>query len=104
MVESAVSVNGVPIRLPQERWEHIIDEHVELQALHDEILMAVAQPDRVLEGNAAELFAVRMVESGKALVVVYREVSAEDGFVITAFLTRRLRSLERRVQVWPRQQ
>jgi hypothetical protein len=37
---------------------------------------------------------------GKYIVVVYRE-QENDGFVITAFLTRRIRSLERRKQVWP---
>ena len=34
------------------------------------------------------------------LVVVYGEQTA-DGFVITAFLTRRSASLEKRKQVWP---
>jgi hypothetical protein len=32
--------------------------------------------------------------------VVYRELG-KDGFVITAFSTRRLRSFEKRKQVWP---
>ena len=35
------------------------------------------------------------------MVVVYRETNPSDGFVITAFLTRRLRSLDRRNQIWP---
>jgi hypothetical protein len=37
---------------------------------------------------------------GKLLVVVYREAGG-DGFVITAFLTRRLSQLDRRKQIWP---
>ena len=47
-----------------------------------------------------DLLAVRELEPGKHLVVVYREGEA-DGFIITAFMTRRLRQLERRRQVWP---
>jgi hypothetical protein len=35
-------------------------------------------------------------------VVVYKEIGVDDGFVITAFLTRRVRQLERRRRVWPR--
>jgi hypothetical protein len=52
-----------------------------------------------LEGGAEELLAVREVEVGKWLIVVYRELQ-DDGFIITAFLTRRARSLERRRMVW----
>ena len=60
----------------------------------------MASPQRVLAGGAGELLAIGESEPGKFLVVVYRELAA-DGFVITAFLTRRVRSLERRTQVWP---
>src|SRR6266404_3860010 len=40
--------------------------------------------------------AIRRVEAGKSLVVVYRERNASDGFVITAFVTRRLPAIDRR--------
>lgn len=100
MVKSAVSKNGVAIRLTDERWAHISEEHSEISQLQTEILEAIRDPVRIVEGNAGELLAVRELELGKYLVVVYREVSS-DGFVITAFLTRRIRSLERRKQLWP---
>jgi len=35
------------------------------------------------------------------IVVIYKELSKEDGFVITAFLTRRRKKLERRQKIWP---
>jgi hypothetical protein len=60
----------------------------------------VSHPDRVLLGGDGELLAVRELEAGKHLVVVYRE-QTDDGFIITAFLTRRIRTLEKRRQVWP---
>ena len=94
------SRNGVPIRLTSERWAHIIEGHNELAGMRDDILEAVAFPTRVLAGQEGELLALREVESGKFLVVAYRE-SRSDGFVITAFVTRRVRFLERRKQVWP---
>ena len=64
------------------------------------MLETVADPQRILEGNGGELFAVREIEPGKCLVVVYREL-ANDGFIITAFVTRRLTQINRRNQAWP---
>ena len=94
------SKNDIDTRLPDERWTHIVTEHGELIDLRDEVLAAVENPERILSGNAGELFAVREIESGKWIVVVYRE-SGGDGFIITAFLTRRGRSLDKRQVVWP---
>jgi hypothetical protein len=95
------SKNGVPIRLTEERWSHIMDEHRELEGLELAVLETVSDPERVLAGGAGELLAVRTHEPGKWLVVAYREIEDDDGFVITAFLTRRFRSLDRRTQLWP---
>lgn len=47
------------------------------------------------------MIAVKELEIGKFMVVVYKEVSKEDGFIITAFLTRRIRQIERRNKLWP---
>ncbi len=81
------SVNAVLIRLPDERWDHICEEHAELVDRKNEVLQTVHAPERVVMGNDGELLAIREV-------VVYRELEA-DGFVITAFLTRRIRSINR---------
>ena len=100
MTSVVMSKHGVPIRLTDERWVHITEEHSELAGLRAEVLETVTVPSRILAGKADELLAVRSLEPGKLLVVVYREVR-EDGFVITAFLTRRTRWFGRRKQVWP---
>ena len=92
--------NNVPIRLTDERWAHITEEHAELAGMRLEILETIVQPARILAGRAGELLAVREFEIGKFLVVAYRELE-NDGFIITAFLTRRVRSLDRRQQLWP---
>lgn len=93
------SKHGIPIRLSDERWEHITTEHAELIDRRDQVLEAVANPERILAGNAGEQLAVREIEAGKWIVVVYREFD-EDGFIITAFLTRRGRSLDKREVIW----
>jgi len=50
------------------------------------------------------MLAVRQIGGRKYVVVVYREVSQEDGFVVTAFVTTRPQRFERRRLVWPWQQ
>jgi hypothetical protein len=100
MIDRVIAKSGVVIRLTDERWAHITEEHCELAGLRSTVLETVSHPDRVLLGGDGELMAVREVEVGKHLVAVYRE-QTDDGFIITAFLTRRIRSLEKRRQVWP---
>jgi len=100
MTSDVTSKNGLPIRLTDERWTHITEEHAELAGMRLEVLEAISQPERVLAGGEGELLAVRELEVGKFLVVVYREMD-KDGFIITAFITRRVGSLDRRTQLWP---
>ncbi len=100
MTGTAISKNGIPIRLTDERWVHITEEHSELADLRAEVLEAIEDPLQVVAGGMGELLAVSELELGKHIVVVYRELES-DGFVITAFVTRRLRSLATRKQLWP---
>jgi hypothetical protein len=96
------SINGIEIRLTSERWSHIEEEHGEIAGMQHETLETVGAPDRVLAGNAGECLAVRRTSETKFLVVVYKEdTEAGDGFVITAFVTSRTRSLDGRRQIWP---
>jgi len=101
MMESVYSKNSVPIRLTDERWAHITEEHCELAGLREDVLETITEPLRIGEGSYGELLAIREFREGIFLVVVYRELS-NDGFVITAFLTKRIKSLNRRKQVWPK--
>ena len=100
MTSIVTSKNGVGIRLSDERWAHITEEHCELAGLRAEVLETVGHPTRILSGGAGELLALREIDAGKFLVVVYRETQP-DGFIITAFVTRRAASLSRRKQLWP---
>jgi len=87
------SASGVPIRLTSERWEHITRRHVEMVRLREQVLRTITQPDFVQQGDEGTLLAVRRLTdaplAGKFVVVVYREVGPDDGFVLTAYLTRR---------------
>lgn len=100
MTETVTSKNGVAIRLTDERWSHITEEHAELAGLKRDVLETIAEPERILAGGVGELLALKKQTDGKTLIAVYREEVA-DGFVITAFLTRREAALNRRKQLWP---
>jgi hypothetical protein len=100
VINRTISKNKIPIRLTDERWAHITEEHCELAGMRLEILDTIENPERVLMGGAGELMAIRKISSGKNLVVIYRELK-EDGFVITAFMTSKTDSLNRRKQLWP---
>ena len=100
MVSTVTSKNGVAIRLTDERWTHITEEHSELAGFRLDVLEAVADPIRIVQGGYGSLLATREIESGRFLVVVYRELEG-DGFIITAFLTSRVSYLDRRKQLWP---
>jgi len=101
MTETVTSRNGVPVRLTDERWAHIVEEHCELAGLRDEVPETISEPERILAGHGGELLAVRHLDPRTGLVVIYREVTPADGFVITAFLTTQLSKLERRQTLWP---
>ena len=102
LIGVAISVNGVPIRLTDERWEHIVIGHPELKELFTEVINTIREPLSVRLGNNDELLAIQELEAGKYIVVVYREINTKDGFVITAFITKKIKQMQRRLQLWPK--
>lgn len=96
-----VSKNGVHIRLTNERWIHITEAHSEMAGYYYEVLEVLCNPEAIYLGSSEELIATKEIELGKNLVVVYKEVTEEDGFVITAFLTIKIKQFERRRKIWP---
>ena len=99
MPESVISVNGVPIRLTDERWAQIVERHRAVEALRSDLLLAVERPFSVLAGYDDELLGVRRV--GRFwIVVAYVESTESDGFIVTAFLSR-ADPMQGRTVVWP---
>jgi hypothetical protein len=85
-MDVAHSVNGVAIRLSYERWYHIVENHDDLASTFHDVLDTVERPDFVVRGSHGALKAVKNMGRKKWMVVVYRESSKRDGFVITAYL------------------
>lgn len=98
------SVHGVPIRLTRERWRHICRRHPELVDQQGKVLETVRDPTEVFKGDFEEKLAVRFYRrtplTSKYLVVAYKELGPQDGFVVTAYFARRLATWRERL--WKR--
>ena len=53
------SINGVPIRLTEERWVHIIENHDDMAGYYDEVLSVVENPDYIIKGYKDALIALK---------------------------------------------
>ena len=98
-MDAVYSVNAVPIRLTDERWMHIASNKPYMETYYEKVLEAVENPDWILRGYAGAVVAVMSVARRRYLNVVYREVSRDDRFIITAFVSRRVNG---RMIIWPR--
>ncbi len=98
------SVNGVRIRLTEERWGHIVAGHPEMESHRGEALEVARDPETVQEGDLGELVASRFYEDlgerGKYVFTVYREVDAADGFIMTAYMDEQ--GSNKKAVVWTR--
>jgi hypothetical protein len=99
-----VSKSGVPIRLSQERWGHVVRRHPEMEGQKEKVLETVTEPDTIYQGDFDECLAVRLYPktplTRKHLVVVYRETSHGDGFILTAYFA--TEPSKRRKPLWMR--
>lgn len=93
------SVNGVSVRLTDERWEHIVSNKPYMEAYYEKVLDAVEQSTWILQGYAGAQVAILTLGKQKYLHVIYREHNQEDGFIITAFISHKV---NRRAIIWPR--
>jgi hypothetical protein len=93
------SITGKTIRLPEERWLHIVEGHPEMAGHLNNVLLAIAAPDKILQGSSDELLATIYEQQAKLLVVVYKE-NETDGFIITAYFTKKADKLLKRTVLW----
>lgn len=101
-MEIVKSMHGIPIRLTDERWVHIVENHDDLAGYYDEVLNTVEYPDYVIKGYKQALIALKKSGENRFLSVVYKETCKDDGFIITAYFTSKIK-LEREVIVWQQQ-
>lgn len=80
------SINDVSIRLTDERWEHILNQHPYMSGFYNELLKAIEKPEFITRGNQGAKIAVVNLGRRHWLHVMYREINQSDGFVITSFI------------------
>jgi hypothetical protein len=97
-METVYSVRGVPVRLTEERWEHIAGNKPYMEAYYERVLEAIERPTAILRGYAGTRVAVLSLSKQRYLHVVYREISQDDGFIITAFVARKY---NKGIVIWP---
>jgi len=94
--------------LTEERWFHVTKHHPELRKLRRLVLRTLAQPGSVfLFAKPGDFAAVaqfaELTKLGLSsnLVVHYRELSNQDGFIVTAFPISKTR-MRRKFSRWLR--
>ena len=90
---SANSKNNRLIRLTDERISHIMKNHPETKNCISWFIETIENPDLIIAGDFGELLAVRLydktpVTHDKFLLVVYKETSKLDGFILTAYFSK----------------
>lgn len=88
---------SISFRLTDERWEHVVSNKPYMERYYDKVLEAIENPTWILRGYAGTLVAVLPIAKRNYLHVVYQEVSQDDGFVITAFVSRKVNG---RMIIW----
>ncbi|MBI3741849.1 MAG: hypothetical protein HY257_08860 [Chloroflexi bacterium] len=70
--------NGFPIRLTDERWQHIMRRHPEMDTQRERVLETVEEPDSIQQGDYGEVVAIRFYREtplmSKFLAVAYKEI------------------------------
>ncbi|MFN2395884.1 MAG: hypothetical protein ABR597_09375 [Bacteroidales bacterium] len=102
-MDIAISKNKIPIRMTMERWLHVSTGHPEIAPYYDSILETIENPNIIYKGSESENIATKQIiynEKPFFIVVVYKEVSDKDGFVITAFLTNKIEYLNKKEIIW----
>lgn len=90
-MKEAPSYKGNIIRLTEERWIHITSSHPEMAFLLEEVLDTISNPEIIFKGDFGEFISVKKIND-KYLVVPYKD--EKDGFIITAYITKKLRERE----------
>lgn len=105
VLATAKSKSRVLIRLTDERWQHIITTHLEVNPDDFSTVMEViSNPDFILKGGRGELLAVKKISGKKIWIVVpYKEISQQDGFVVTAYKTTDVHWLLQREVLWSKE-
>lgn len=58
-MDIVLSKSNVPIRITEERWQHIITRHPEMSGVREKLIETIHDPELILEGDKGTVMAVR---------------------------------------------
>ncbi len=104
-MDIAISKNGIPIRFTSERWQHITTGHPEIANYYYEILETIDNPEIIYEGNDDAKIAIKKISDSPDIfiVAIYRETSANDGFIMTAYFSNKKQEFRNKKILWKQQ-
>lgn len=102
MIKYTISVNKHNIRLTDERWQHISNNHPEMNDYKMSILQTISEPDAIYYCKYNELIAMKSADN-KYIIVIYKEIIPNNGFIITSFLTNKLNYFKNKKISWKKQ-
>ena len=79
--------------------------HPEISDYYYEILEAIENPEIIYEGNDDAKIAVKKIQErkDKFVVVIYKELSDKDGFIITAYFSNKEPEFKKKKISWEQQ-
>lgn len=100
IIKIVKSKNLVPIRITDERWTHVTENHPEVSDFFEYIIECIEDPDYIIRSKKDEntLIALRQFHN-KFICVVYKEITPEDGFVVTAYFSKKI-NLNKENVIW----
>ncbi len=70
MIDIVKSKNGIKIRITEERWFHITENHDDIAGFYDDILDCIENPDIIIKGYNDALVALKLFSDNKYLASV----------------------------------
>lgn len=89
------------IRLPLERWNHIIEAHPEMKPYKENLIQGISNPDKIYYSRNSRhyIFITRMLAFITDWMIIYVKMDDIDAFVISAPPISSKR-LQRNVKKW----
>jgi hypothetical protein len=84
---------------------HITIGHPEIADYYYEMLEAIESPEVIYEGINDALIAIKKINesSEKFIIVIYKEISQTDGFIITAYISNQEQKFNKKKIIWKQQ-
>jgi hypothetical protein len=76
-----------------------VENHNDLAGYYDDILITIENPDMILWSYGGALTAIRGMGRKRYLVVIYKEISKYNVFIISAYFTSKI---NREAIIWHR--